>query len=76
MNQRIEINPNIHLGKPFVAGTRITVENVLELVNEGIGFSTIISDYYPDLQIEDIHACIRHAIDVLKAEELHVAVTA
>ncbi|MBI3195551.1 MAG: DUF433 domain-containing protein, partial [Ignavibacteriae bacterium] len=53
-----------------ITGTRITVENVLELVNEGIGFNNIISDYYPDLQVEDIHVCIRHAIDVLKAEEL------
>jgi uncharacterized protein (DUF433 family) len=74
MNPRIEINPNVHFGKPCVTGTRITVENVLELVNDGIEFKKIISDFYPVLSEEDIRACIHYAIDVLNAEELHVAV--
>jgi len=59
MRARIEVNPNIHFGKPCVAGTRIPVQNVLELVREGISFNKIIKDYYPDLQIEDIRACIQ-----------------
>jgi len=59
MRERIEINPNIHFGKPCVAGTRIPVQYVLELVREGIPFEKIIRDYYPDLQIEDIRGCIR-----------------
>jgi uncharacterized protein (DUF433 family) len=59
MKERIEINPNIHFGKPCVAGTRIPVQSVLELVREGIPFEKIIQDYYPDLQIEDIRACIQ-----------------
>jgi uncharacterized protein (DUF433 family) len=65
MSVRIAVNPNIHFGKPCVAGTRITVQNVLELIGEGISFDKIIQDYYPDLQIEDIRACVRYAIDVL-----------
>jgi uncharacterized protein (DUF433 family) len=77
LRERIEINPNIHFGKPCVAGTRIPVQNVLELVREGIPFEKIIRDYYPDLQIEDIRACIQYAIEVMVAEDLHVvAVTA
>ena len=75
MQPRIEINPTIHFGKPFIAGTRITVENILELVNDGVEFKRIINDYYTALTEEDIHACIQYAIDVLKAEELHVAVS-
>jgi uncharacterized protein (DUF433 family) len=31
---RIVIDNNIHFGKPCVVNTRITVENVLELVHE------------------------------------------
>ena len=58
MNERISVNPNIHFGKPFVAGTRITVQNVLELINEGLSFDEIKRDYYPDLQTEDIKACL------------------
>lgn len=73
MNERISINPKIHFGKPCVAGTRIPVQNVLELVREGLGFSEIIQDYYPDLQSDDIRACVQHAIDVLAVEEIHLA---
>jgi uncharacterized protein (DUF433 family) len=58
MNDRISVNPNIHFGKPCVAGTRIAVQNVLELIREGIGFSDIIRNYYADLPIDDIRlAC-------------------
>jgi uncharacterized protein (DUF433 family) len=73
MNERISINPKIHFGKPCVAGTRITVQNVLELVREGLGFSEIMRDYYPDLQAEDIRACVQYAMDVLAIEEIHLA---
>jgi uncharacterized protein (DUF433 family) len=70
---RISINPEIHFGKPCVAGTRITVQDVLELVGAGIPFEEIISQYYPDLSVEDIKACIQYAIDVVAVEELHIA---
>ncbi|MBI4787606.1 MAG: DUF433 domain-containing protein [Chloroflexi bacterium] len=70
---RIEVNPNIHFGKPCVAGTRIPVQNVLELVRDGIGFDKILQDYYPDLKLEDIRACVQYAIELLLAEDIHVA---
>jgi uncharacterized protein (DUF433 family) len=56
-----------------VAGTRITVQEVLELVREGIAFDDISRDYYPDLQSDDIKACIQYAIDVVAVEEIHVS---
>ena len=52
MIKRITVNPKIHFGKPCVAGTRITVQNVLELINEDLSFEEIKQDYYPDLEIE------------------------
>jgi uncharacterized protein (DUF433 family) len=61
MEQRIAVHPQIHFGKPCVAGTRIPVQSVLELVREGLSFSEIIRDYYPDLTPEGIRACIRYA---------------
>ena len=76
MKARIEFNPNIHFGKPCVAGTRIPVQNVLELVREGISFNKIIQDYYPDLQIEDIRACVQYAIEIMTVEDIHVAAVA
>ena len=42
MKERIEVNPHIHFGKPCIAGTRIPVVDVLELVREEISFETII----------------------------------
>ena len=62
MNEKISVNPNIHFGKPCVAGTRITVQNVLELINEDLTFEEIQLDYYPDLKTEDIKACVDYAI--------------
>ncbi len=73
MKERIQVDSNIHFGKPCVAGTRIPVQSVLELVREGIPFDKIVQDYYPDLQIEDIRACVQYAIEVLAVEDLHIA---
>ena len=72
MKNRIQVTSDIHFGKPCVAGTRITVQNVLELVREGIPFNAIIRDYFPDLKEEDIKACIQYAIDVVQTEDIHV----
>jgi len=76
MEQRIVVNPTIHFGKPCVAGTRIPVQDVLELVREGLSFAEIIQDYYPDLDVEDIRACIQYAIDVIAAEDIHITAVA
>lgn len=76
MKDRITINPNIHFGKPCVAGTRIPVQDVLELVREGVPFDKIVRDYYPDLQVADIQACIEYAMAVMTAEDLHIAAVA
>jgi uncharacterized protein (DUF433 family) len=59
-----------------VAGTRITVQSVLELVKEGIAFDAIIRDYYPELHVEDIQACIKYAIEVIAAEDIHISTPA
>ena len=69
---RIQVSPEIHFGKPCVAGTRIPVQAILELVREAISFESIIRDYYPDLKVEDIQACIQFAIDVVQTEDIHV----
>ena len=73
MNERIAIDPKVHFGKPVVAGTRITVQDVLELINEGLSFDQIRADYYPDLTTEDIRACVDYAISLIAAEEIIAA---
>lgn len=73
MRSPIAVDPRVHFGKPCVAGTRIPVQSVLELVREGIPFPEITRDYYPELTAEDVQACVQHAIDVLAAESIELA---
>lgn len=69
---RITIDQKVHFGKPCIAGTRIPVYCVLELVQAGIPFNEIISKYYPDITFDDVKACIQYAVELVKAEEVHV----
>lgn len=73
MQARITVDANVHFGKPCVAGTRVPVLDVLELVREGFSFDDIIRDYYPDLEVNDIQACIRYAMNVIAAEDIHIS---
>ena len=72
--ERIVIDPRIHFGKPCVSGTRIPVEAVLELIQEGTPFEKIIEQYYPDLKIEDVKACARYATELVRSEEIYVGI--
>jgi len=67
---RIIIDPKIRFGKPCIVGTRITVPDVLELVQEGIPFNEIITKYFPDLTIDDVKMCVRYATQIVSAEEV------
>ena len=69
---RIILDPNVHFGKPCIAGTRIKVQDVLELVEEGIPFTEIVDKYYTDLTIADIKTCVRYALDIITSEEIHI----
>ncbi|HZG40533.1 MAG TPA: DUF433 domain-containing protein [Nodosilinea sp.] len=72
MMDKIAVDPDVHFGKPCVVGTRITVQNVLELVAEGLSFPEITKDYYPELAVEDIQACLRYAIALVAAEDIQL----
>ena len=69
---KIVVDPEIRFGKPCIRDTRITVQEVLELINEGLSFREIIEDYYPELTEDDIKACIRYAIDLISSEDVHL----
>lgn len=73
MKERISVDPAIHFGKPCVAGTRIPVLDVLALVREGIAFERIVSEFCPDLEIDDVRACMRFAMEVVSSEDIHLA---
>ena len=56
VTDRIEVNPNVMLGKPVVRGTRIPVELILRKLSEGASTNDLL-DAYPRLTVEDIYAC-------------------
>ncbi|HZY10240.1 MAG TPA: DUF433 domain-containing protein [Bacteroidota bacterium] len=71
MDNRIGIDPKICHGKPHVVGTRIMVNQVLELLAAGKTFEQICSDdYFPDLTREDITACIEFANKLVLNEDV------
>jgi uncharacterized protein (DUF433 family) len=74
VRNRIEVRPDVHFGRPTVSGTRIPVEDVLELVAEGITFKEITQKYYPALSLDDVKACVRYAADIVADEEIHISV--
>jgi len=49
---RIEINPQVMMGKPVIAGTRITVESILRKLSEGASEADLL-DAYPRLSRDD-----------------------
>lgn len=60
MEELIEINPKIMVGKPVIKGTRITVELILEKLASGQAIEDILRSY-PHLNREQILACLEYA---------------
>ncbi len=50
---RIEINPKKLAGKPVIRGTRIAVEQVLNMLAAGVAIEEILKDF-PQLERDDI----------------------
>jgi uncharacterized protein (DUF433 family) len=69
MTGRIEINPKIMIGKPFIRGTRISVELILRKLSEGAKERELL-EAFPRLTKEDIHAAIRYAAETLAHEDI------
>jgi len=67
--KRITVNPRIFGGQPIIRGLRIKVENVLALLEQGVGTEEILADY-PDLEADDIRACLAYARALVANERL------
>jgi uncharacterized protein (DUF433 family) len=64
MNYRdiITIEPGKRGGKPCIRGLRITVYDVLEMLASGMSQTEILDDF-PELEPDDIKACLSFAAD-------------
>jgi uncharacterized protein (DUF433 family) len=61
----IEINPKIMVGKPVIKGTRITVENIIAMLGQGLSITEILTEY-KGLKKEEILACLHYAENILE----------
>jgi uncharacterized protein (DUF433 family) len=68
--EHIQIQLGIAFGKPVVAGTRIPVYMVLELIEAGHTALEIVTGFYPTLTEDDVRACVRYAVELVKNEEI------
>ena len=64
ISSRVEVNPKVAFGKPVIAGTRIAVEFILELLEAGWTFEQILKEY-PKLTKKDVLACIGYARELV-----------
>lgn len=58
--ERVTIEPGKCGGRPCIRGMRIRVIDILEMLGEGVSTEEILADF-PDLEREDILACLQFA---------------
>jgi uncharacterized protein (DUF433 family) len=66
----ITSDPRIMLGKPVVAGTRITVEHILDELGGGRSFDELL-EAHPRLTRDGILAALAYAADALRLEVVY-----
>ncbi len=69
---RIISDPSIMMGKPVIAGTRVTVELILEKLAAGETAEQVLSAH-PHLPVDSIRAALRFAAEALKADVVYPA---
>ena len=67
--ERITVDPAIFGGKPIIRGMRLSVELILSLLAQGETWEDLRQDY-PDLEREDIQACLAYAHAVVADDSL------
>lgn len=65
---RIEVNPQVMLGKPVIRGARVPVELIPRKLGEGATIDDLL-DAYPRLCREDVQAALTYAARVVGREE-------
>lgn len=71
--ERITFNPDQCGGKPCIRNMRIRVTDVIELLAHGLTPEQIVTEELPDLEPEDITACLFYAIVKLNHPVLQAA---
>ena len=69
-NRLIQSDPSVMMGKPVIAGTRITVELILEKLAAGETIDQLLQAH-PRLSREAIHAALDFAAQALHADVVY-----
>ena len=69
--QRITVDPAVCHGKPCIRGKRYPVEAMLEYLAGGDSVETLLTEF-PDLESDDILACIAFARRALSIQSQHL----
>lgn len=67
---RIVSDPAVMMGKPVVAGTRLTVEIILERLAAGETVEQLL-EAHPRLTEDGVRAALKFAADALRADVLY-----
>ena len=67
LTERITVDPEQCGGRPCIRGMRIRVTDVLDLLANGLTTDQLLEEL-PDLELEDIRACLRFASHRLTLE--------
>ena len=70
---RITINPKICFGKPCIRGHRIWVSLILDFLAGGMSVEEVLKDY-PDLDRDDILACIAYGAEMSQERYVEIPV--
>ncbi len=68
---RITIRPDICHGRPVIRGLRYPVESMLEYLAAGDSIEDLLKEF-PDLEREDLLACVEFANQSLKLKSQHL----
>ena len=67
---RIVTDPAILVGKPTVRGLRISVDHVLQALAGGVSEVEFLHEH-PELEPEDIRACLLYAARLVQDERVY-----
>lgn len=73
--KRITINSDICFGKPTIRGMRYPIDMILDLLSAGMTTPEIIDDY-PDLEEDDIRACLVFASKLIRVNSISKVIAA
>jgi uncharacterized protein (DUF433 family) len=68
--EMIIADPEVMVGKPVIAGTRLTVEFIVERLADGWNEEELLENY-PGLTREQIHACLAYAAEMLSEVQMY-----